>query len=117
IFASDRKVHPGGVFASRDGGLTWQPVLDDPFVQALAVDARDASLIYAGAADHPFHDDAISRGVLRSRDGGSTWESLSSPSLACRNIGSLTIDPHRPSRLVVGTSGNGIFVGTVTPER
>lgn len=114
-FASDRRVRPGGVFASCDGGATWRQVLDDPFVQALAVDPRDASLIYAGATDHPFHDDAPGHGVLRSRDGGRTWEPLNSPSLTCRSISSLTIDPHDPSRLIVGTAGNGVFIGSMKP--
>lgn len=112
-YASDHKVRSGGVFASTDGGITWRQVLEDPFMQPLAVDPRDANLIYAGGADHPYHDDAFGRGVLRSSDGGATWESLNSPSLACRNISSLTLDPHDPSRLIAGTNGNGVFVGTV----
>ncbi|MFA5194063.1 MAG: hypothetical protein WC740_25420, partial [Verrucomicrobiia bacterium] len=32
--------HPGGVFASRDGGATWARVLEDWFIASLAVDPR-----------------------------------------------------------------------------
>jgi photosystem II stability/assembly factor-like uncharacterized protein len=115
-FASNRKTYPGGVFASDDGGITWQQVLDDSLIQTLAVDVHDAGVLYAGSAEHPYHDDAIGRGVLRSRDGGRTWESLNSPSLTCRNIRSLTLDSRAPSRLIVGTDGNGVFVATIPPS-
>ncbi|NLC57306.1 MAG: hypothetical protein GX774_10750 [Armatimonadetes bacterium] len=106
----DGKLSPGGVFASRDGGATWERVLDDHFVEAVAVDPNDADLLYAGGNDHPFHDDALGLGVMRSRDGGRTWESLNTPELTCRKIASLTVDPHRPARLYAGTGGNGVFV-------
>jgi photosystem II stability/assembly factor-like uncharacterized protein len=107
---TDRKTYPGGLFASRDGGDTWEQVLDDPFIEGVAVDPRDASVVYAGGTDHPYHDNALGRGVLRSRDGGRTWESLNTPALTCRKISCLTVDPHRPTRLYAGTGGNGAFV-------
>ena len=109
-WSQERGTSPGGVFASRDGGLTWTQVLSDKFIQALAVDPGDPDTIYAGGTDHPYHDDAIGLGVLRSRDGGRTWEPLNSPGLANRNIGVLTLDPHDPSRLYAGTGGGGVFV-------
>jgi photosystem II stability/assembly factor-like uncharacterized protein len=107
---------PGGVFASRDGGVSWQRVLDDRFMDALAVDPKDADVVYAGGTDHPYHDNAIGRGVLRSRDGGRTWEDLSMPNLPSRNITVLTLDPHSPGRLYVGTGGNGAFVREERPS-
>lgn len=101
---------PGGVFASRDGGVTWARILEDRFSQSLAVDPRDANVVYAGGNDNPYHDEAIGTGVSRSRDGGKTWVSMNTPELANRNITSLTIDSRQPDRIYVGTAGNGVFV-------
>lgn len=105
-----RKLDPGGVFASRDGGQSWERVLEDRFIASLAVDPRDAETVYAGGTDHPFHDEALGRGLLRSRDGGRTWDALNGAGLTCTKIAGIAIDPHQPSRLYVSTSGNGVFV-------
>jgi photosystem II stability/assembly factor-like uncharacterized protein len=112
----DRTLHPGGVFASRDGGATWTRVLEDRFIASLAVNPRNADVIYAGGMDHPYHDEALGCGPLRSRDGGRTWESLNAPELTCTKIASITVDPRQPSRLYVSTSGNGVFVWEEQPS-
>ncbi|HEY6330008.1 MAG TPA: SBBP repeat-containing protein, partial [Blastocatellia bacterium] len=49
----------GGLFKSTNSGVTWSPVnkgLSAPFIQALAVDPSNASVLYAGssAISHPF---------------------------------------------------------------
>ena len=108
-FGKDRKLHPGGVFASRDGGVTWTRILEDRFIASLAVDPRDADTVYAGGMDHPYHDEALGHGLMRSRDGGRTWQSLNALELACTKIASITVDPHQPTRLYISTSGNGVF--------
>lgn len=109
-YAKESGLSPGGVFASRDGGLTWARVLEDRFIASLAVDPAQADLVYAGGVDHPYHDEALGRGLLRSRDGGRTWESLNEAGLANTKVASITLDPHRPGRMILGTSGNGIFI-------
>ena len=109
-FTKARKLDPGGVFASRDGGATWTRVLQDRFIASIAVDPRDADTVYAGGVDHPYHDDALGRGLMRSRDGGRTWQSLNTPELTCTKVASITVDPHQPARLYISTSGNGVFV-------
>lgn len=55
-----------GVFASLDGGQTWNatgPGLTDPRVVALAVDPRDPRVVWA----------TTEGGLFRSTDGGSRW--------------------------------------------
>ena len=108
--ASGGRFFQGGVYASRDGGITWARVLDDRFIEALAVNPADADQIFAGGTDHPYHDECLGRGVLESRDGGHNWESLNTPALTCRCISCLALDPRDPLRLYAGTGGNGVFV-------
>jgi hypothetical protein len=107
---ADGKTHPGGLFASADGGTNCQQVLDDHFIQAVAVHPTNPNVVYAGGTDHPYHDNALGLGVMQSRDGGRTWRSLNTPALPNRKISSLTVDPFRPNRLYAGTGGNGVFV-------
>lgn len=106
----DRKLHPGGVFVSRDGGATWARVLEDRFIDSVAADPKNADVVYAGGMDHPYHDEALGSGVQVSRDGGRTWASLNTPRLTCTKVACLAVDPHDPRRLFAGTSGNGAFV-------
>ena len=114
-YERSRGVFAGGVYRSDDGGVTWQHVLEDRFAEGLAVDPRDADVVYAGLTDHPYHDESTGRGILGSRDGGRTWTSLNGNGLTCRHVTTITIDPNQPTRLYLGTGGNGVFVGEVPP--
>lgn len=73
----------GGVFKSTDGGLTWRAMMDALpalAIGALACDARDPHIVYAGTGEATI---PLSRaiaapvfqgaGVARSSDGGETW--------------------------------------------
>jgi photosystem II stability/assembly factor-like uncharacterized protein len=101
---------PGGVYASHDGGVTWTRALDDPFMDAMAVDPHDAGHLYAGGADNPYHDQCTGSGVKESLDAGHTWKSLNTDQLTCLSISCLALDPHSPARLYAGTGGNGVFL-------
>lgn len=106
----DKKLMPGGLFLSDDGGVTWQKVFDDHFVQCVAIDPEDANRIYIGTNDHPYHDIAIGKGVFTSADGGKTWLSLNHDSLTVKQITAIHLDAKKPGRLYVGTGGNSGFV-------
>jgi photosystem II stability/assembly factor-like uncharacterized protein len=103
------KLHPGGVFASSDGGVTWKQVLDDRFAECLAIDPRDPSVVFAGLHDHPYHDRSIGGGLRMSRDGGVTWTDLTSSTLHNHSVSCITVDA-AGGKLYVGTAGNGVFV-------
>lgn len=113
LAARNRKVGdtpiPGGVWRSGDGGKTWTKILADDFAACVAVDPRDANVVYAGLTDHPYHDQCTGNGVRVSRDGGETWTSLNSESLTCRQVNVLVVDPHDPGRIYAGTGGNAVF--------
>ncbi len=109
----NKRLAEGGLWRSDDGGSTWRKILDDDFVQYLAVDPRDADVVYAGLTDHPYHDKCTGEGIVMTRDGGATWVSINGKGLTCKQVVRIVVDPHRPDRLYIGTSGNGAFVGTV----
>ena len=106
----EKKIYPGGVFKSVDGGRRWERMLDFHFVSSVVVSPANSDLIYAATTDHPYHDDCVAEGVLRSPDGGKSWR-RACEGLSHLNISCLSIDPFDPSRLYLGTGGNGAFIG------
>ncbi len=101
---------PGGLFKSTDGGRTWACSYSYHFVSCVAVSPVDSNHLLVGTTDHPYHDGWRAEGVLRSTDGGTTWQQEVS-GLSPWNVSCITIDPHDPTRLYVGTGGDGVFVG------
>lgn len=105
------KTYPGGVFRSDDRGATWQRILDDNFSDGLAVDPRDPDVALVGRTDHPYHDNSTGEGIWMTRDAGASWQPINGTSLTCLKVNTITLDPHDPSRILLGTGGNGAFVG------
>ncbi len=91
-----------GVYRSEDSGVTFasaQGNLAPAAVTALAVDPRDANLVYAA------FDDGIS---YVSTDGGATWEAAWTGSGAASDARAITIDAGDPDRMLVATD-DGVF--------
>ena len=114
----DRAVEPpvsrsGGLFKSTDGGVTWEQVFDYHFTHRLTISPLDPQVLYLGTTDHPYHDDSIAAGVLKSEDGGLTWKSENS-GLTSLQISCIAVAQREdgPADLLIGTGGNGAFVGT-----
>jgi photosystem II stability/assembly factor-like uncharacterized protein len=110
LLATDR----GGVLASDDGGLTFQPSntgFSGRKVEALLVDSADPARLYAGVVN-----DKNFGGVFASSDGGATWQQIEA-GLDGRDVFALAQStPSQagdgsslPALLVAGTS-RGIFV-------
>jgi len=94
-----------GVFLSEDGGESWNHAgLRDTIVYAVAFDAADAGVIYAGTLkeDPPYNG----YGVFKSDDGGATWTSAG---LEGYPIISLFARPGAPDTIYAGT-GAGVFI-------
>jgi photosystem II stability/assembly factor-like uncharacterized protein len=106
------RTYYGGVYRSDNGGTSWRHILTDNFVQGLAVDPRNANVVYAGLTDHPYHDESTGDGVRVTRDGGTTWTVPGDPT--CRHVNCIAVDPQDPDRVYLGTGGNGVFVGRVS---
>jgi photosystem II stability/assembly factor-like uncharacterized protein len=101
------RLHPGGLFRSTDGGRTWTRLLAHRYTTGVAI---NGDLLYVTTKDDPYHDDPLGVGVLKSRDGGHTWR-RENTGLTLLNTKSIAISPHDPATLLLGTSGNSIFLG------
>jgi photosystem II stability/assembly factor-like uncharacterized protein len=94
--------HGGGVFRSKDGGVSWLAVnegLPNRRVFSLLPMRRNRIHLYLGT----------DQGVFFSDNEGMTWQSLSR-ALEGRNIRSLAIDPQDSTKLYVATD-QGVFAG------
>jgi len=97
-----------GVFASTDGGSTWNPRntgLTEFAITVLALDRNDPQSLYAGTA---------TQGVFRTIDGGMHWAPFSNglPAGDGLKILSLEVDPVDGRNIFVGTA-DGAFAFTL----
>ena len=108
---SDRQ-YQGGVYQSLDGGENWQRILNDPFVNLVETDPHQPGVVYAGTADHPYHDKSTGNGVYRSDDYGLNWYQVND-NLSNLAIWAFEIDPNNPNIIYAGTGGTGVFKGII----
>ncbi len=69
----------GGVWRSRDGGTTFQPVFDEhaQSIGAIAVDPRKPRTVWVGTGESWTRNSvSVGDGVYRTTDGGDSWEHL-----------------------------------------
>ncbi len=70
----------GGVWRSRNGGLTWEALFDDQPVHAvgsLAVFQPNPDILWVGTGEgNPRNSASVGNGVYRSQDGGRTWKNV-----------------------------------------
>jgi photosystem II stability/assembly factor-like uncharacterized protein len=98
----------GGLYRTRNGGMTWedvwsrQPVAS---VGAVTIAASDARIVWAGTGEgNPRNDASYGDGVWRSLDGGSTWRHMGlDDSFAITRI---LVDPRAPQTVLVGALGD-----------
>ena len=108
-----------GVFASSDGGRTWQPRSaglpprvvhpfpqppEHAFITSLGVDPRAPRRVAATTA----------AGVYLSEDGGESWQALpiGEPVRSNAYFTSVAPSPHDPDALLLGTSFHGVYETT-----
>ncbi len=97
----------GGVWRSRDRGLTWTPVFDEAGVQsigAVAVAPSNPDIVWAGTGEgNPRNSAGVGAGVFRSLDGGNSWELMGLE--RSERIHRVVIHPEDPSTVYVGAMG------------
>ena len=88
--------HGDGMYRSSDGGKSWTHIgLDDTRqIGRIAVDPRDANVVYVAALGHQYGPSA-ERGVFKSTDGGKSWSKVLYHD---QNTGAidLALDPSNP---------------------
>ncbi len=92
----------GGVFKSTDFGLTWAPInsgITNLNVRSIAVDRRDAGIVYAGTDG----------GLFKTVDAGAHWFHQMS-AIYPGNVQTLTLDASaNPSTIYAGAFVGGLF--------
>ncbi|HET7296921.1 MAG TPA: glycosyl hydrolase, partial [Gemmatimonadales bacterium] len=98
----------GGVWRTRNAGVTWEPLFDDQpiaSIGALALAPSDPKIIYVGTGEASIRSDiTYGAGVYRSTDGGAHWQSLGLADT--RHIGKVLVDPHNPDVVLVAALGH-----------
>ena len=93
-----------GVFRSNDSGETWTPLPTIPKagnevdVESLAIDPRNANVIYAGTWYLPY----------KSTDGGQSWKIIKNGIIDDSDIFAINIDP-RNANHVIASACSGIY--------
>ena len=97
----------GGVWRSRDGGLTWRPVFDDQPVLgigAVAVAPSSPDVVWVGTGEgNPRNSAGVGNGVYRSLDGGDTWRHMGLE--ASERVHRVVVHPSDPRVVYVGAMG------------
>jgi len=97
----------GGVWRSRDGGISWHPVFDDQRVLgigAVAVAPSNPDVVWVGTGEgNPRNSAGVGNGIYRSLDGGDSWEHLGLEH--SERIHRVVIHPRDPLTVYVGAMG------------
>ncbi len=98
----------GGVWRTRNAGLTWQPISDgrvSPSIGALAIAPSDSNVIWVGTGEADMRSDiTYGDGVYRSTDGGDHWTHLGLENT--RHIGRILVDPRDADVALVAAMGH-----------
>src|SRR2546427_578302 len=98
----------GGVWRTRNAGVTWEPLFDDQpiaSIGALALAPSDPNVIYAGTGEASIRSDiTYGAGVYKSTDGGAHWRALGLADT--RHIGKVLVDPRNPDVVLVAALGH-----------
>src|SRR5947199_1711743 len=98
----------GGVWRTRNAGVTWEPLFDDQpiaSIGALALAPSDPNVIYVGTGQASIRSDiTYGAGVYKSSDGGAHWRALGLTDT--RHIGKVLVDPRNPDVVLVAALGH-----------
>lgn len=90
----------GWVYESTNGGDAWKRFrdgFDNRRIHTIEIDPVDRKRVYAGSV----------AGLYLTEDGGTSWKRITDDTKVVNAIG---ITPERPSRIVLATEGDGVYV-------
>lgn len=97
----------GGVWVSKNGGLTWTPVFDEQPVAsigAVAIDQSNPDVIWVGTGEGNVRNStSIGAGVFKSVDGGRTWRQMGLA--GTERINRIALHPRDPDIAYVAALG------------
>ena len=97
----------GGLWKSVNGGVNWQPVVDDQPVAAIgavALSPDSPEVVWVGTGEgNPRNSASVGDGVYRSLDGGKTWQHLGLEKT--ERIHRILLDPRDPKVAYVAALG------------
>ncbi len=100
----------GGVWKTKNGGLTWENVSDGYFntgtIGGIAVAPSDANVVYAGTGESPVRGVTTSHGdgVYKSNDAGKTWQHIGLE--LTRQIAKVVVHPANADIVYVAAQGS-----------
>lgn len=99
----------GGIFRSRNNGVTWDAVFDRDgtalSIGDLAIAPSDPNIIWAGTGEPNGRQSSTwGDGVYRSLDGGTTWRNMGLRET--QTVGRIRIDPRDPNIVFVAALGH-----------
>lgn len=97
----------GGLFLTKDAGVTWSPITDGTPIAslgAIAISPSNPDVIYVGTGETDIRSNLASGdGVYKSVDGGRTWKNVGLRDT--RQIARVIVDPTNPDVVYVGALG------------
>ena len=100
-------VGAGGVWKTRNGGLTWKPVFEQESTYSIGditIAPSEPETIWVGTGEcHLSRSSYPGNGVYKSEDGGATWKPMGLTESA--HIGKIVIDPDNPELVYVAAMG------------
>jgi hypothetical protein len=107
----------GGIYESRDGGLSWK-LTDIPWTnmqgwRTIAFAPADSKTVYAGSGAFgsagSFNNELPASGIYRSTDGGTSWTAANDAFTQDAQITDLAVHPSDPKVVYAASPANGIF--------
>ena len=103
----------GGVWQTRDGGVTWENLSDRDFnvgsIGAIAISESHPETLYVGTGEHALRGDiSHGDGVYKSTDGGESWRNIGLHDT--RQIAEILVHPKNPD--IVFVAALGPFTGS-----
>ena len=98
----------GGIWRSKSGGVSWQPIFNDQItasIGSIAIQQSNPDVVWAGTGEgNPRNSLNGGFGIFKSLDGGDTWESMGLE--YTRHIHRIIIHPNNPDIIYVAAIGS-----------